>query len=97
MSDITLIAEDIINTMRAVDEAYQVTEKLRRNTDPVAFDAFRAKMIELHDHLSKLKMVLDNEEAFAMDELMDAMSKAYSGHRADYRKTPRMNEKTSQV
>ena len=49
-------------------------------------------MIELHEHLSKLKMVLDNEEAFAMDELMDAMSKAYSGHRADYRKTPRMNE-----
>jgi hypothetical protein len=37
-------------------------------------------------------MVLDNEEAFAMDELMDAMSKVYSGHRADYRKTPRMND-----
>ena len=92
MSDLTMIAEDIVNTMRAIDEAQQVAKKLRENTDHAAFDAFRTKMLELHDHLSKLKMVLDNEEAFAMDELMDAMSGFYSDHRADYRKTPRMNE-----
>jgi hypothetical protein len=92
MSDMTLIAEDIVNTMQAVEEAYHATEKLRSQNDIIAFDAFRAKMLELNDHLSKLKMVLDNEEAFAMDELMDAMSNVYSGHRADYRKTPRMNE-----
>ena len=92
MSDITLIAEDIINTMQAVEEAYHASKKLQKESDTVALDAFRAKMLELHDHLSKLKMVLDNEEAFAMDELMDAMSVAYSGHRAEYRKTPRMNE-----
>ncbi|MBI5353351.1 MAG: hypothetical protein HZB50_11990 [Chloroflexi bacterium] len=91
MSDMTLIAEDIINTMKAIDEAHKVAEELRTNNDHATFDAFRAKMDELHDHLSKLKMILDNEEAFAMDELMDAMSNAYSGHRADYRKTPRMN------
>ena len=92
MSDMTLIAEDIVNTMQAVDEAFHATEELRKNTDPAAFDSFRAKMVELHDRLSKLKMVLDDEKAFAMDELMDALSKVYSGHRADYRKTPRMNE-----
>jgi len=92
MSDLTLIAEYIVNAMQAVDEAHDATQDLRVKNDHAAFDAFRARMIELHDHLSKLKMVLDNEEAFAMDELMDAMSKAYSGHRADYRKTPRMNE-----
>ena len=92
MSDMTLIAEDIVNTMQAVEEAYHASENLRKESDPVAFDAFRAKMLELHDHLSKLKIVLDNEEAFAMDELMDAMTFAYSGHRTEYRKTPRMNE-----
>ncbi len=92
MSDLTLIAEDILNAMQAVEEAHNATQVLREKNNHAAFDAFRAKMIELHDHLSKLKMVLDNEEAFAMDELMDAMSKVYSGHRADYRKTPRMNE-----
>jgi hypothetical protein len=92
MSDLTLIAEDILNAMQAVEEAHNATQALREKNNHAAFDAFRAKMIELHDHLSKLKMVLDNEEAFAMDELMDAMSKVYSGHRADYRKTPRMNE-----
>ncbi|MBI5962194.1 MAG: nucleotidyltransferase family protein [Chloroflexi bacterium] len=92
MSDLTLIAEDILNAMQAVEDAHKAAEELRAKTDHAAFDAFRAKMLELQDHLSKLKMVLDNEEAFAMDELMDAMSKVYSGHRADYRRTPRMNE-----
>jgi hypothetical protein len=92
MSDVTLIAEDIINTMRAMDEAYHATQVLRETTDHVAFDAFRAKMSELEERLTKLKIVLDNEEAFAMDELMDALSMAYSGHRAEYRRTPRMNE-----
>lgn len=92
MSDLTLIAEDILNTMQAVEEAHHVAQELRAKNNHAAFDAFRAKMIELHDRLSKLKMVLDNEEEFAMDELMDAMSKVYSGHRANYRKTPRMND-----
>ncbi len=92
MSDLTLIAEDILNAMQAVEDAHKAAEELRINTDHAVFDTFRAKMLELQDHLSKLKMVLDNEEAFAMDELMDAMSKAYSNHRANYRRTPRMNE-----
>jgi hypothetical protein len=91
MSDITLIAEDIINTMQAVEEAYHAAEKLRHENDIIAFDAFRVKILKLHENLSNIKTVLDNEEAFAMDELMDAMSNVYSGHRADYRKMPRMN------
>ena len=91
MSDLTLIAEDILNTMQAVEEAHKATQALREKNNHAAFDAFRARMIELHDHLSNLKKVLDNEEAFAMDELMDAMSKVHSGHRTEYRKTPRMN------
>jgi hypothetical protein len=91
MSDLTMIAEDIVNAMKRVEEAYHAANQLRENTDHATFDAFRAKMLELHEHLASLKMVLDNEEAFAMDELMEALSKAYSGHGADYRKTPRMN------
>ena len=91
MSDMTMIAEDILNTMQVLEDAHQAAQELREKNDHVAFDTFRARMLELQDHLSQLKMVLDNEEAFAMDELMDAMSKAYTDHRADYRKTPRMN------
>jgi hypothetical protein len=93
MSDLTLIAEDILDTMHAMDEAYHATQELRVKTDYVAFDTFRVKMSELEKRLSKLKMVLDNEEAFAMDELADAFSVAVTGHRTEYRRTPRMNEK----
>jgi ribosomal protein L17 len=92
MSEMTLIAEDILKAMEAVEEAHNATQELRENVDQIAFRSFRAKMAMLEDHLSKLKMVLDNEEAYAMDELMDALSQAYSGHRADYRRTPRMRE-----
>ena len=90
MSDLTLIAEDILNTMRTIEEAHTVTQTLRVKIDPVALSDFRIKMIELQNRLEKLKMVLDNEEAFAIDELVDALSVVYTGHTAPYRKTPRM-------
>ena len=112
MSDLTLIAEDILDTMHAMDEAYHalkavskirhtnqaadeshpITQTLHEDPDLAAFDLFREKMMELHERLSKLKIVLDNEEAFAVDELLDALSMANTGHRADYRRTPRMHE-----
>ena len=92
MSDLTLIAEDILNTMQAVDEAYHATQLLREKTDHAALDLFRVKMNELQERLTNLKMVLDNEEAYAIDELADALSMIGTGHRAEYRKTPRMNE-----
>lgn len=92
MSDITLIAEDILNAMHAMDEAYHATQALREKTDYIAFDTFRTKMSDLEERLTKLKMVLDNEEAFAMDELADALSMVNTGHRAEYRKTPRMGK-----
>lgn len=92
MSDLTLIAEDILNTMQTIEEAYHVTQALREKTDHAAFDMFRTKMSELEERLSQLKMVLDNEQAFAIDELADALSMANAGHHAEYRKTPRMNK-----
>ena len=112
ISDLTLIAEDILNAMRSLDEAcraakaigkmYQIpqaegvsnhmTQNIYEDPKLAAIDLFRDKMMELHERLSKLKIVLDNEEAFAVDELADALSMANTGHRADYRRTPRMND-----
>jgi len=77
---------------QAADESHPITQTLYEDPDLAAFDLFRTKMMQLHDRLSKLKTVLDNEEAFAVDELVDALSMANTGHRAEYRKTPRMNE-----
>lgn len=89
MSEITLMAETIHDTMQAVEEAHIAAKELKEETNPVKFDEFRTKMIELEDHLTRLKAALDNEEAYVMDELMDALSKSYSGHRAEFRKTER--------
>jgi hypothetical protein len=92
MSDLTLIAEDILEAMHATEEAYHATQALRKNTDPAIVDAFLARMSALQERLEKIKMVLDNEEAFAVDELADALSMMNTGHHAEYRRTPRMNE-----
>ncbi len=90
MTDWDQVIEYIHNAMQVLDEAHGASEQLKENANHETFDAFRAKMAELHEHLSKLKGILDNEEAYAMDELMDALSRVYSGHRADYRRTPRI-------
>jgi hypothetical protein len=50
-------------------------------------------MAELTEHLTRLQTVLNNEEAFAMDELVDWISKTYTGKLSDYRRTPRMTIK----
>ncbi len=92
MTDWDQIVEYIRNAMHAVDDAHKSSHELRDNVNQETLNGFREKMTELEEHLGQLKRILDNEEAYAMDELMDALSKVYSGHRADYRRTPRMME-----
>jgi hypothetical protein len=77
---------------QAEGESNHITQTLYQDPKLAAFDLFRDKMMELHERLSKLKIVLDNEEAYAVDELVDAISTATTGHRADYRRTPRMHD-----
>ncbi len=90
MTDWDEILEAIQNALHALDETHDASKQLKKNTNHETFDLFRTKMEELHEHLSRLKNILDNEEAYAMDELMDAMSRVYSSHGADYRRTPRL-------
>jgi hypothetical protein len=90
MTDWDLIIEYIHNTMQAVDKAHEVSNDLRENATPEAFDEFRARMGELTDHLTRLQTVLENQEAFALDEMADWLSAAFGGKRPEYRRTPRM-------
>ncbi len=90
MTDWDEIVEYIHNAMQAVDEAHSAAEQLKRDTNHDNFREFLEKMEQLQERQRKLEMVLDNEEAYAMDELMDALSMVFTGHGADYRRTPRM-------
>ena len=92
MTDWDEVVENIRNAMAAVEGAHGASQNLRREANHANFEEFRAKMRLLEEHLRKLKVVLDHEEAFAMDELMDALSKVYSRHRAKHRGTPRMED-----
>ncbi len=92
MTDWDEIVEYIHNAMQAVGEAHTAAEQLQQDTNHANFQAFCKKMADLQERQKKLQIVLDNEEAFAVDELMDALSMAFTGHRADYRRTPRMRD-----
>jgi hypothetical protein len=85
-----MMTENIRNAMQAMDEAQHAKEELLTQPTPDKFEAFRVEMDELTENLAKLQAVLDNEEAFAVDELSDWLSQAFTGHRSDYRQSPRM-------
>ena len=90
MTDWNMMTENIRNAMQALDEAQRAREDLHTQPTPDKFDAFRAEMQELIEHLTQLQSVLANEEKFAVDELADWLSSVFTGHRAEYRQTPRM-------
>lgn len=90
MTDWDSIVESIHNAMQAVDKAHEAANGLRGHATPEAFDEFRSKLDELTEHLTRLKTVLDHQEAFALDELADWLSAAFGGGRPEYRRTPRM-------
>lgn len=90
MTDWELIVGYIRNAMEAVDEAHEATNGLRENASIETLDEFREKMHVLTEHLTRLQTVLDNQEAFALDELADWLSQAFTGNPSEYRRTPRM-------
>lgn len=90
MTDWDLMVEYIQRAMDAVDKAHEATNDLRQDITPETLDEFREQMNELSEHLSNLQTVLNNQEAFALDEMADWLSKAFTGNLSEYRRTPRM-------
>ena len=90
MTDWDLITEYIHSAMQVVDKAHAASRQLRENANPETFDNFRAQLEELTQRLTKLEIVLNNQEAFALDELADWLSKAFTAEPSPYRRTPRM-------
>ena len=90
MTDWDLMTEYIHNAMHVVDKAHAAARQLRENATPETFDNFRAQLQELTDHLTKLQRVLNDQEAFALDEMADWLSQAFTGKPSEYRRTPRM-------
>jgi len=94
MTDWDLMTEYIHNAMQVVDKAHAATRQLRENATPETFDNFRAQVQELTENLTRLQTVLNNQEAFALDEMADWLSKAFTGKQSNYRRTPRMQLNT---
>jgi hypothetical protein len=90
MTDWDLMVEYIQRAMDALDKAHEAKNELRENVTPETFDEFRAQMDDLVEHLTNLQTVLNNQEAFALDEMADWLSQSFSGNPSEYRRTPRM-------
>jgi hypothetical protein len=90
MTDWDLMTEYIHNAMQMMDQAYAAARQLREHATPESFDDFRSQMEVLVENLTRLQTVLNNQEAFALDELSDWLSNAFIGKPSEYRRTPRM-------
>lgn len=90
MTDWDQTIEYIQRAMEAVDKAHEASNELRERATPATIDQFRERMNELIEHLSRLQTVLNNQEAFALDEMADWLSHAFTGNPSEYRRTPRM-------
>ena len=94
MTDWDLMTEYIHNAMHVVEKAHVASRQLREDANPETFDNFRAQLQGLTEHLTEIQSVLNNQEAFALDEMADWLSKAFTGQPSPYRRTPRMQSKT---
>jgi hypothetical protein len=92
MTDWDEMVEYIHNAMQAVDAAHEAAELLKQETNHATLETFLKKMADLQERQRRLQQVLGNEEAYAVDELVDALSMMFMGHKAEYRRTPRMRE-----
>lgn len=90
MTDWDLITGYIKNAMEAVDRAHEAANGLREKPTAESFDEFRSEMEMLIERLTRLQTVLNNQEAFALDEMADWLSQAFTGQPSEYRRTPRM-------
>ena len=90
MTDWDLMTGHIRNAMHVLEKAYTASRQLRENANPETFDNFRLQLDELTKNLTDLQTVLNNQEAFALDEMADWLSDAFTGQPSPYRRTPRM-------
>lgn len=88
MSELEELGEAIRNAMRLIEETQEAGEQLRNHANRENLDEFRRKSLELQEQLSRLHQVLQQESTYSMDELIDLLSRMFSGHPASFRRIP---------
>jgi len=73
MSDFDTMAENIENAMQAVEEAHKASQQLREKANQETLKTFHAKMLELEEHLTWMKHILEHEAEYSIDEVVDSL------------------------
>jgi hypothetical protein len=87
MTDWDSVVEQIQAAMQAVDKAHVATETLREKVDREALQKFQTRMSELRKHLEQIQNILAHEDAYAIDEVADALGVAL-GRQGSYHRIP---------
>ena len=85
MSDLTLMAENIHEALKALEQTQEVGENLQEQVTRENYAAFRKQMGELIDRLRKLSTMLLHEDEMALDELADALNRSFDKPAVEYR------------
>ncbi len=87
MTDRDLMVERIHAAMQAVEQAHTAGEELKKSADSEKLDAFRARMLELEQHLELMKEILTHEATYTMDEVAAGLARTL-GEREGYHRIP---------
>ena len=85
MSDLTTIAENIRAAMDAMERAQQAEEALRTKPNQTNYKTLLANMETVIERLTRLNAMLTHEHEVALDELSDALSRAFALSPTAYR------------
>lgn len=86
MSELTLIAEQIHDAMTTLEKTQEAGDHLVENATRENFEAFRANMTELCERLRQLNLMLAHEDEMMLDELSDALGRAFNLPAPEYRR-----------
>ncbi|HJS28239.1 MAG TPA: hypothetical protein VJ768_01355 [Anaerolineales bacterium] len=89
MTDWDEFRENIARAMRASSQFHKIGEALIEAPDKVDIREFATRMVALQQELEDILALVAPGSTVALDEIVDAFSRAIYGHPTSFRVTPR--------
>jgi hypothetical protein len=88
MTDWNEFRDNISQAMWASSQFHEIGEELIKTPEQVDLHEFAARMVALQQELEEILAMISPGSPIALDEIVDAFSRAIYGHPTSFRMTP---------
>lgn len=85
MTDRDQMVEQIQAALQAVEQAHAAGQELKKDAAAEKLAAFKARMLELEEHLALMKQILAHEDTYTMDEIASSLARLLGGPESYHR------------